>query len=58
MVLHVLFSRNYEKIVNSSDFLLLEKTITFYNDVILIKLVFNNDKSNYYYNTFLEKVFV
>ena len=41
--------------VDSYDFLTLEKAMTFYNVIILIKLVFNKDKSNYYCHIFLEK---
>ena len=29
--------------------------MTFYNVIILIESVWNNDKNNYYYNVFLEK---
>ena len=55
MVLHMCFSHNYARIkAHSCHSLLLEKTMTFYNVIILIKLVFNKDKSNNYYNTFLE----
>ena len=31
------------------------KTMTFHGVIILIKIVFNKDKNNYYYNIFLEK---
>ena len=49
-------SHNYAKIkVDSYYFLPLEKTMTFDNVIILIKSVFNKDKTNYYYNIFLEK---
>ena len=41
--------------VDSYDSLLLEKTLTFDNIIILIMSVFNKDKNNYYYNIFLEK---
>ena len=34
-----------------------QKTLTFHNVIILIKLVFNKDKNNCYYNLFLEKGF-
>ena len=44
-------SPNYVKI----NFLLLENIMIFHNAIILIKSVFNIDKNNYYYNTFLEK---
>ena len=44
-------SHNYAKSnVDSYDFLLLEKTITFHNVIILIR-----DKNNYHYNVCLEK---
>ena len=33
----------------------MEKTLTFDNDVILLKSVCNKDKKNNYYNIFLEK---
>ena len=38
------------------DSLPLEKTMTLCNVIILVKLVWNKDKNNYYYNIFLEKV--
>ena len=44
----------YGKIkVISYDSLPLEKTLTLH-DVTILKSVFNKDKTNYYYNTFLE----
>ena len=49
-------SHNYAKIkVDSYDSLPLEKTMTFYNLIMLVKSVWNKDKNNYYYNIFLEK---
>ena len=36
----------------------LEKTLTLHKDIILIKSVFNKDKNSYYYNIFLEKIFL
>ena len=40
-------SHNYAKIkVDSFDSLLLEKTMTFHNDIILIMSAFNKDKNN------------
>ena len=49
-------SHTYAKIkVDTYDSLPLEKTMTFHNVIILIKLVLNKDKNNYYYNIFLEK---
>ena len=41
--------------VDSFVSLPLEKTMTFYNVIILIKSVFDKYNSNYYYNIFLEK---
>ena len=35
--------------------MLLEKTSILHNVIILIKLVFNKDKNNYYYNIFFKK---
>ena len=44
------FCHNYAEVkVDSYDSLLLEKTMTFHNVIILIKLVFIKDKNNYYY---------
>ena len=50
-------SYNYVKIkVDSYGSLPLEKTIKlFHNVIILIKLVYNKDKNNYYCSIFLEK---
>ena len=46
---------NYATIkVDSYDCLPLEKTMTFCNLIILM-LVLNKDKNNYYYNVFFEK---
>ena len=51
-----IISHNYAKIkVDSYNSLPLEKTITFHNVIILIKLVSKKDKNNYYYNIFSEK---
>ena len=51
-----LFSNNYAKLkIDSHDDLLLEKILTLYNVVMLIKSVFNNNQNHYYYNVFLEK---
>ena len=51
-----IISHNYAKIkVDSYNYLPLEKTITFYNVIILINSVFDKDKNNYCYNIFLEK---
>ena len=38
------------------DSLPLEKTMTLCNVIILVELVWNKDKNNYYYNIFVEKV--
>ena len=49
-------SHNYPRIkVDSYDPFPLEKYLTFRNVITLIKLVFNKDKNNYYYNIFLEE---
>ena len=54
-ITYVIF-HNYAKIkVDLYDSLTLEKRMTFHNVIILIKWVFNEDESNYYYNIFLEK---
>ena len=51
-----IISQNYEKIkVDSYNSLPLNKAMTFHDVIILIKSVFNKDKTNYYHNTFLEK---
>ena len=36
----------------------IEKILTFYDVVILIKLVVNKNKKEYYYNIFIEKVLI
>ena len=41
--------------VGSYDSLPLEKTMTSYDVIILIRSVFNKDKNTYYYNIFLQK---
>ena len=41
--------------IDSYNSLAIEKILTFHNVVILIKSVVNKNKSNYYYNIFLEK---
>ena len=49
-------SHNYAKIkVDSYNSLSLEKRLTFYNVIILIKSAFNKDEDNYYYYTLLGK---
>ena len=51
-----IFSDYFAKIkVDSYDSLPIEKTLTFYNVIILIKSVLNKDKNHYYYKIFLEK---
>ena len=56
MALHYIISHNYATIkIDSYNFLLLEKTITLCNVIILVKSIWNKDKNNYYYNIFLEK---
>ena len=53
-----IISHNYTKIkVDSYNSLPLEKTMAFYNVIILIKSVWNKYKSNYSYNIFLGKTF-
>ena len=45
-----IYSHKYTKIkINSDDGLHLEKTITFHDEIILIKSVFNDNHNNYYY---------
>ena len=41
--------------IDSYDSLLLEKTLTLHNVIILIRSVLNKDQNHYYYDTFLEK---
>ena len=41
--------------VGSYDSLPLEKAMTSYDVIILIRSVFNEDKNTYYYNIFLQK---
>ena len=49
-------SNNYGNMkVDSHDSLLLEKSMTFCNVIILVKLVWNKNKNNYHYNIFSEK---
>ena len=49
-------SHCYVKIkVDSYDSLPLKKKLTFHNDVMLIKSIFNKDKYNYYHNAFWGK---
>ena len=49
-------NHNFARIRNDSyDSLPTEKILTFHNVIILIKSVVNKNKSEYYYNIFLEK---
>ena len=49
-----IISHNFVKLeVDSYYSLPLEKTMTFHDVIIFIKLLFNKDKNNYYYNVFL-----
>ena len=57
MELHVTHDHTAIK-VDLHNSLPLEKTMTLDNVIILVKSVWNKDKNNYYYNIFLEKVFV
>ena len=41
--------------IDSYNSLPIENISTFHNVIILIKLVVDRDKNNYYYNAFLEK---
>ena len=41
--------------IDSYNPLPIEKILTFHNVLILIKSIMKKDKSNYYYNIFLEK---
>ena len=51
-----IFSHYFVKIkVDSYDFLLIEKILTLYNAIILIKSVLNKDKNHCYNRIFLEK---
>ena len=50
-------SHNFAGIrIDSYNSLPIEKLLTFHNVIILIKSVVNMSKSNYYYNTLLEKI--
>ena len=49
-------SHNFARIkIDSYNSLPIEKTLIFYNVMILIKSVVNKSKNNYYYNMLLEK---
>ena len=43
--------------IDSDNSLPIEKTLTFHNVIIFIKLVVNENKNNYFSNIFLEKGF-
>ena len=48
-------NHNFARIkIDSYKSLPIEKKVTFHNVIILIMLVVNKDKNNYYYNIFLE----
>ena len=54
-IAHV-FSSNYVKIkIDSDDDFALEETFTLHNVIILLKSVFNKDRSHYKFNILLEK---
>ena len=49
-------NHNFGRIrIDAYNFLPIEKIMTFYNVIILIKSVVNKNKNEYYYNIFLEK---
>ena len=49
-------NHNFGKIrIDSYNSLPIKKTLTFHNVIILIKLVVNKNKNEYYNNKFLEK---
>ena len=49
-------NHNFARIrIHSYDSLPIEKMLTFHHVITVIKLVFNRNKSEYYYNIFLEK---
>ena len=49
------FSHNYARIQIDSDNFLPQKTLTLHKIIILIKPIFNENESHYYYNIFLVK---
>ena len=56
VVSQIALTHNFRIIkIDSYNSLPKEKTLTFRNFIILIKSVANNNKNEYYYNTFLEK---
>ena len=55
-ITYVFYYNHAEPKSISYDYLPLEKTFSFHNFIILVTLVFNEDKNNYHYNTFLEKI--
>ena len=49
-------SYNFPRIrIDSFNSVLIGKTLTFHNVIILVDSVVNKNKNNYYFNTFLEK---
>ena len=49
-------NNNFARIkIDLYDSLPIEKMLTFHDVIILIKLVFNKNKDEYYYNIFVEK---
>ena len=59
---HLIGDKNIRNLISNTNIkvdsyhsLPLEKTFTFYNNIIPIKLVSNKDKNNCYYNMYLEK---
>ena len=53
---YICFSHDYAKIkIDLDDDLPLERTLTMYNVVMLVKSVFNRNKNHFCYNIFLEK---
>ena len=56
VIKYIIFHIRAKIKIDLYDSLPLEKTMTLCNVIILVKLVWNKDKNNYYYNIFLEKV--
>ena len=51
-----IFSYYFAKVqIDFYDYLTIEKTLTLYNVIILIKLLLNKNKNHYYYKIFLKK---
>ena len=50
-----IFSHYFSKIkIDPSELLAIERRLTLYNVIILIKSVVNKDENHYYYNIYLE----